>query len=111
MSIALVNCPACAKAVSAAAHSCVQCGHPLRSAPRKRNVGYVFVAGLLAVIGVAGYKLDLHKTWLDSAPSATHVSFEADTYVIRSRISIGATSIYFEGEQNSAAKTKPDAYP
>ena len=75
MSIALVNCPACAKAVSAAAHSCVQCGHPLRSAPRKRNVGYVFVAGLLAVIGVGGYKLDLHKTWLDSAPSTTHVSY------------------------------------
>ena len=41
MSIALINCPACAKAVSAAAPSCVQCGHPMRSVPRKRNVGYV----------------------------------------------------------------------
>lgn len=75
MSIALINCPACARAVSAAAPSCVQCGHPMRSVPRKRNVGYVFVACLLAVVGVAGYKFDLHTTLLDGAPSATHVSY------------------------------------
>ena len=46
----------------------------LRSVPRKRDVGYVFVACLFAVVGVAGYKLDLHTALLDSAPSATHVS-------------------------------------
>ncbi|MDB2643918.1 hypothetical protein N9Y37_05650 [Luminiphilus sp.] len=75
MSIALINCPACARAVSAAAPSCVQYGHPMRSVPRKRNIGYLFVAGVLAVVGVAGYKLDLHTTWLDSAPSATDVRY------------------------------------
>ena len=66
MNNSLIHCPACRHRVSAAAASCVQCGHPIKSSGlRKRTIFSFMAVGLLSVIAVAGYKLDVHSNWLE----------------------------------------------
>lgn len=67
MDSSLIECPVCMHRVSAAAASCVKCGHPMRSSGiRKRTLFGFVAAGLLSVVAVAGYKLDLHTSWLEA---------------------------------------------
>jgi len=74
MNNSLIHCPVCRHRVSAAAASCVQCGHPIQSSGlRKSTILSFMAAGLLGVIAVAGYKLDVQSNWLeakaDTAPA------------------------------------------
>ena len=75
MNASLIKCPVCMHRLSAAAVSCVQCGHPMRSSElRKRNVFGLIGAGLLSAAALAGYKLDVHSGWFDASVDAAPVA-------------------------------------
>lgn len=76
MDYSLVQCPACSRQVSAAARSCVQCGHPLKSSVvSSKGVLALLMAGLLSITGLAAYKLDMHAGLFEVKSKATPVSY------------------------------------
>ena len=75
MNNSLIHCPVCEHRVSAAAPSCVQCGHPMHSSGVRKSMVFGFIAAsLLGVVAVAGYKLDLHTSWLEAKADSTQVA-------------------------------------
>ena len=75
MNSPLIHCPVCEHRVSAAAPNCVQCGHPMQSSGVRKSIIFGFIAaGLLGVVAVAGYKLDVHTSWLEAKADAAQVA-------------------------------------
>ena len=112
MNTPLIQCPVCEHRVSAAAPYCVQCGHPMQSSGVRKSMIFGFIAaGLLGVVAVAGYKLDVHTSWLEVKPDTAQVASvqEIDPTLIMSERELALELQGFVLRANRTLPHRPNA--